>query len=58
MIGNGKKTLTPEEAAVILGVSKRTVYRMIRKDKLSIVAGTPWRIPREAVVKILEEGRR
>lgn len=56
MTGN-KATLTPDEAAIILGVTRRTIFRWIRKGKLPVVPDrTPWRIPREAIVTLLERG--
>ena len=53
-----KKTLTPDEVAVILGVSRRSIYRYIKSNKLpSLRMLGGWRVPREAVVKLLEKGK-
>ena len=53
---NTKETLRPDEAAKLLGVSKRSIYRMIRNKKLDVVPDIHghWRI----VVASIPEGRR
>lgn len=51
-LSNGKAAyLTPEEAAKILRVDRRTVYEWLRSGKLKAVQfGRTWRIPRNSVV--------
>ena len=54
-----KATFTPDEVAAILGVHRRSIYRWIKSNKLpSLRMLGGWRVPRESVVKLLEEGRR
>ena len=58
MITTQKPTLNVTEAAEILGVHRRSIYRYIKSNKLPslrMIGG--WRVPRESVVKLLEEGR-
>lgn len=43
------RDITVAEAAAILGVSTRTVRRLIERGALPRVGGTPIRVPREAV---------
>ncbi len=57
MTGNGKALLLPDEAAALIGKTRRTVYRMIRAGKLpSVLRAGGLRVPREALVKFMEEG--
>jgi len=53
-----KKLLRPDEVAEILGLSKRTVYRMILKKDLHAVriGNGPWRIPSKVIEDIIQEG--
>jgi len=54
-----KKLLRPDEVAEILGLSKRTVYRMILKKDLHAVriGNGPWRIPSKVIEDIIQEAR-
>jgi excisionase family DNA binding protein len=49
-----KRYFRPDEAAAILVVSRRTVYRMIRDGRISGVkwGSGPWRIPRESLANL------
>ena len=51
-----KRFLRPDEVAELLLITKRTVYRMVQDGRLGGVDFTkrPWRIPREAVIKLFE----
>jgi excisionase family DNA binding protein len=51
-----KRFLRPDEVAELLLITKRTVYRMVQDGRLGGVDLTkrPWRIPREAVIKLFE----
>lgn len=50
-----KRMFRPDEVAQILCLSRRTIYRMIRDGRLPAVrlGAGPWRIPREALLKLL-----
>jgi excisionase family DNA binding protein len=50
-----KRFFRPDEAASILVLSRRTVYRMIRDGRITAVkwGGGPWRIPRESLANLL-----
>jgi iron complex outermembrane recepter protein len=50
-----KRFYRPDEAAAILVISRRTVYRMIRDGRIPGVkwGGGPWRIPRESLTSLL-----
>jgi excisionase family DNA binding protein len=50
-----KRFFRPDEAAAILVISRRTVYRMIRDGRIpGIKWGCgPWRIPRQSLVSLL-----
>jgi excisionase family DNA binding protein len=49
-----KRFFRPDEAAAILVISRRTVYRMIRDGRIPGVkwGGGPWRIPRESLASL------
>ena len=51
-----KRFLRPDEVAELLLINRRTVYRMIQDGRLDGIDLTkrPWRIPREAVIKLFE----
>jgi excisionase family DNA binding protein len=50
-----KRFFRPDEAAAILVLSRRTVYRMIRDGRITGVkwGHGPWRIPRESLASLL-----
>jgi excisionase family DNA binding protein len=50
-----KRFFRPDEAAAILVLSRRTVYRMIRDGRIPGVkwGSGPWRIPRESLACLL-----
>ena len=50
-----KKFFRPDEAAAILVLSRRTVYRMMRDGRINGVkwGGGPWRIPRESLASLM-----
>ncbi len=50
-----KRFFRPDEAAAILVISRRTVYRMIRDGRIPGVkwGRGPWRIPRESLTCLL-----
>ena len=50
-----KRCFRPDEAAAILVLSRRTVYRMIRDGRITGVkwGRGPWRIPRESLTNLL-----
>jgi excisionase family DNA binding protein len=50
-----KRFFRPDEAAAILALSRRTVYRMIRDGRIAGVkwGRGPWRIPRESLTNLL-----
>ena len=52
---NQKRFFRPDEAAAILVISRRTVYRMIRDGRIPGVKWGcgPWRIPRESLASLL-----
>jgi len=52
---NNKRFFRPDEAAAILVLSRRTVYRMMRDGRISGVkwGRGPWRIPRESLANLL-----
>lgn len=52
-----KRFYRPDEVAVILDLSRRTIYRMIRDGRISGVkwGAGPWRIPRESLAGLLPE---
>lgn len=51
-----RRTKTPTEVAVILGVSKETVLAMIKADRLECIRfGTRFRIPDAAIARLLGE---
>jgi excisionase family DNA binding protein len=54
-----KRFFRPDEAAAILVLSRRTVYRMIRDGRLTGVklGRGPWRIPRESLTSLLPVGK-
>jgi len=54
-----KRFFRPDEAAAILLLSRRTVYRMIRDGRIAGVkwGRSPWRIPRESLTSLLPEER-
>ena len=47
----------PDEIAIILQITKRTVYRMLRDGRLPGVklGKNPWRIPYQSLVNLLGE---
>lgn len=49
-----KRFFRPDEAAAILVLSRRTVYRMIRDGRINAVkwGRGPWRIPRESLTSL------
>jgi excisionase family DNA binding protein len=53
----GKRFYRPDEVAVILDLSRRTIYRMIRDGRIIGVkwGSGPWRIPRESLAGLLSE---
>jgi excisionase family DNA binding protein len=50
-----KRFFRPDEAAAILVLSRRTVYRMIHDGRIAGVkwGRGPWRIPRESLASLL-----
>ncbi len=52
-----KRFFRPDEVAVILALSRRTVYRMMRDGRLTGVrwGAGPWRIPKESLAGLLRE---
>ena len=54
-----KRFFRPDEAAAILVISRRTVYRMIRDGRIPGVKWGcgPWRIPRESLTSLLPDER-
>ncbi|MFZ5448621.1 MAG: helix-turn-helix domain-containing protein [Thermodesulfobacteriota bacterium] len=52
---NKKRFFRPDEAAAILVLSRRTVYRMMRDGRITGVkwGRGPWRIPRESLASLL-----
>jgi excisionase family DNA binding protein len=50
-----KRFFRPDEAAAILVLSRRTVYRMMRDGRINATkyGGGPWRIPRESLANLL-----
>lgn len=52
--GGQGKFLTPEEAATLLNVTRRTIYRRLESGKLSGQKfGPAWLIPEKAVQELL-----
>jgi transposase len=57
-----KPSFRPDEAAAILGVSRRTVYRKLRKGELEAVgkreglAGPGQRVSRPSLLKAVQRG--
>ena len=51
-----KRFFRPDEAATILELSRRTVYRMMRDGRIDGVklGGGPWRIPRQSLSMLLQ----
>ena len=48
-----KSTLNMDEAAALLGVTRRSIYRMIHDNRLPVIFGKRgWRVSREAVEKL------
>jgi excisionase family DNA binding protein len=49
-----KRFFRPDEAAAILVISRRTVYRMMRDGRIAGVkwGRSPWRIPRESLASL------
>lgn len=54
-----KNFYRPDEVATFLGLSRRTVYRMVRDGRISGVklGCGPWRIPREGLEKAIKLNR-
>jgi excisionase family DNA binding protein len=54
---NQKRFFRPDEAATILDLSRRTVYRMMRDGRITGVkwGRGPWRISRESLSNLLQE---
>lgn len=52
-----KRFFRPDEVAQILGLSRRTVYRMIQDGRFTDVetAQRPCRIPRTAIIALMPE---
>jgi len=50
-----KKSYRPDEVAVFLGLSQRTIYRMVRDGRITGVklGRGPWRIPRKPLEKTI-----
>jgi excisionase family DNA binding protein len=50
-----KRFFRPDEAAAILVLSRRTVYRMIRDGRITAVkwGRGPWRIPWESLTSLM-----
>lgn len=50
-----RRFFRPDEAAAILVLSRRTVYRMMRDGRINGVkwGRGPWRIPRESLASLL-----
>jgi excisionase family DNA binding protein len=50
-----KRFFRPDEAAALLILSRRTVYRMIRDGRIAAVkwGRGPWRIPRESLTSLM-----
>ena len=50
-----KRFFRPDEAAAILVLSRRTVYRMMHDGRINGVkwGGGPWRIPRESLASLI-----
>jgi len=55
LISSNKRFFRPDEAAAILVLSRRTVYRMMRDGRINGVkyGRGPWRIPRESLASLL-----
>ena len=53
---NQKRFFRPDEAATILDLSRRTVYRMMRDGRITGVkmGRGPWRIPRESLTNLVQ----
>jgi excisionase family DNA binding protein len=51
-----KRFYRPDEVAVFLGLSRRTIYRMVKDGRITGVkfGHGPWRISRENLGKIVE----
>jgi len=51
------KLYTPEEAAQLLKVTRRSIYTYLKSGKLEAVKiGNGWRISQEALEKFLSQG--
>ncbi len=52
-----KRFFRPDEVAMLLDLSRRTIYRMIRDGRLNGVkwGSGPWRIPRESLIGLFPE---
>jgi excisionase family DNA binding protein len=52
-----KRLFRPDEAAALLLLSRRTVYRMLRDGRITGVklGRGPWRIPRESLTNLLPD---
>jgi excisionase family DNA binding protein len=52
---NQKRFFRPDEAAAILVLSRRTVYRMMRDGRINAIKWDrgPWRIPRESLASLM-----
>jgi iron complex outermembrane receptor protein len=50
-----KRFFRPDEAAAILSLSRRTIYRMIRDGRIPGIrlGNGPWRIPRDSLAALL-----
>jgi excisionase family DNA binding protein len=56
---NEREVLDPNEAAELLGVSKRTLFKLVRAGKIPAFELTPrlYRFSRAALVRCMDEAR-
>ena len=50
-----KNSFRPDEVAVMLRISRRTIYRMIRDGRLPAnkLGKSPWRVQKQTLVNII-----
>jgi excisionase family DNA binding protein len=55
-----KRFYRPDEVALLLALSRRTIYRMIRDGRLpSVKLGVsgPWRVPQRSLSSLLDQAQ-
>jgi excisionase family DNA binding protein len=58
MVGQGSKFYTVQEVAQILGIHQKTVYRLIKEDRLHAhrIGSRHWRISQKSLCDFIGEG--